>query len=575
MADNNVGIILTAVDNASASINKVTGEIGKLDAKTQSMQQQMASRVSLITQKYKEQEEAAKKSTKSQAFSWTELNSAISVVSQGVQKLKQVYDFSKEGASLDRLGQASGLVFKQMGGDINEAVAAIEKASLGTVSSYDAMAAASRAAMLNVTTDADELGQLMEIAAFRGRAMGISSTQAFNDMVTGIGRASPLILDNLGIITKGWAEEASAAGEAYDAQFILNKVMEQGGQQLKEVGGLAEDTAASFEQFETQAKNAFDTLKVEAGQSLAPFVGKLAEAWEEANNFNKTLKELDPELYKHYKNTGNATKAMKELVAAHTDHVDAFSNTKQAMQDNIVTLEEYADNIEETTKVNEEYLKSLGSMSKAIDDHQDKMLELDETYAEEVANLEELTATRGWDIAAIDEQQQKIDEIKEKMAEESEAFVENTNIRKLAMLEEQLAFGGLSEEETRYLEELGIAWGVYTTEAVTQMQNERAEIAQLVEDFDNIPTEKTVTINVQQIGGYDIGTAEYNRVAYAGRDSGGPGEAGVPYMIGTGAQPEMFTPSQSGNFTPNADRLFEFDYNKLGRVIALAIQREQ
>ena len=33
----------------------------------------------------------------------------------------------------------------------------------------------------------------------RGRAMGLSTTQAFGDIVTGIGRMSPLILDNLGI----------------------------------------------------------------------------------------------------------------------------------------------------------------------------------------------------------------------------------------------------------------------------------------------------------------------------------------------------------------------------------------
>ena len=39
------------------------------------------------------------------------------------------------------------------------------------------------------------------------------------------------------------------------------------------------------------------------------------------------------------------------------------------------------------------------------------------------------------------------------------------------------------------------------------------------------------------------------------RDSGGPGFAGTPYMIGTGAQPEMFIPKTSGTFVPNADRM--------------------
>lgn len=39
-----------------------------------------------------------------------------------------------------------------------------------------------------------------------------------------------------------------------------------------------------------------------------------------------------------------------------------------------------------------------------------------------------------------------------------------------------------------------------------------------------------------------------------GRDSGGFGYAGGAYMIGTGAQPELFVPSSNGYFIPNADR---------------------
>lgn len=38
------------------------------------------------------------------------------------------------------------------------------------------------------------------------------------------------------------------------------------------------------------------------------------------------------------------------------------------------------------------------------------------------------------------------------------------------------------------------------------------------------------------------------------RDTGGPGVAGVPYMIGRGAQPEMFIPKTDGTFVPNADK---------------------
>jgi hypothetical protein len=36
------------------------------------------------------------------------------------------------------------------------------------------------------------------------------------------------------------------------------------------------------------------------------------------------------------------------------------------------------------------------------------------------------------------------------------------------------------------------------------------------------------------------------------RDSGGPVTAGQPYLVGTGAQPELFVPSTSGRMIPNA-----------------------
>jgi len=45
------------------------------------------------------------------------------------------------------------------------------------------------------------------------------------------------------------------------------------------------------------------------------------------------------------------------------------------------------------------------------------------------------------------------------------------------------------------------------------------------------------------------------------KDSGGAGVAGTPYMIGTGAQPEMFIPSTNGTFVPNADKSMGATYH--------------
>jgi hypothetical protein len=100
------------------------------------------------------------------------------------------------------------------------------------------MLAANRAMVLGVADNTEEFTELMEIARDRARAMGLTIEQAFNDIVTGIGRGSPLILDNLGLVIDQVAaneDYASSLGKTADAlteeekkQALLNAVLEQG-----------------------------------------------------------------------------------------------------------------------------------------------------------------------------------------------------------------------------------------------------------------------------------------------------------------------------------------------------------
>ena len=66
------------------------------------------------------------------------------------------------------------------------------------VSNLKLVETANRALALGISEN--QLPELMKVAAARAKVMGITVTQAFNDISTGIGRQSKLILDNLGII---------------------------------------------------------------------------------------------------------------------------------------------------------------------------------------------------------------------------------------------------------------------------------------------------------------------------------------------------------------------------------------
>jgi hypothetical protein len=82
----------------------------------------------------------------------------------------------------------------------------------------------------------------------------------------------------------------------------------------------------------------------------------------------------------------------------------------------------------------------------------------------------------------------------------------------------------------------------------------QAQAASVAASSIRIPTMGSVNVNkatapsLMSVGGKSGGFR-----GVSSRDSGGVGEAGKPYMIGTGAQPEMFIPSTNGRFVPNAD----------------------
>ena len=187
--------------------------------------------------------------------------------------LKKTIDLSDQAAQFQQLSEAMEM---QFGGSVSRTLVKLNEFADGTISDMELVQGANRAMALNVTRDLDKMGKLLEFARLRARAMGISTTQAFNDIITGIGRGSPLILDNLGIITKGWDAEAKAAGEAYDVQFILNKVLQQAGDALATTGALTITATEQQSKLDASWKN----TKISLGQFYIPYVQKGREELE-------------------------------------------------------------------------------------------------------------------------------------------------------------------------------------------------------------------------------------------------------------------------------------------------------
>lgn len=142
--------------------------------------------------------------------------SIAGLVALGKRAIATVGEMQQLNAQVSMLSGA----FEQLAGtDASEMLETLRTASHGMISDYDLMLSANRAVVLGVASNSQDLSKLMEVAMARGQAMGLSTTQAFNDIITGLGRNSPMILDNLGIVIdaeKAYKDYATAIGMASD-----------------------------------------------------------------------------------------------------------------------------------------------------------------------------------------------------------------------------------------------------------------------------------------------------------------------------------------------------------------------
>lgn len=240
-------------------------------------------------------------------ISFTEINQATELVSKAAEKLKQVYDFAKEGAKIQQLERVFANLASGAGKSSATILAELRKVSQGTISDFELMSSATKAAILGIPFD--KIPDLLAIATSASAAMGESATKLFGDIVTGSARQSQQIVDNLGIsikVSDAYAEATRRLGHelnaAEKAQAFLNSIAEKGGGIISAVGDVSDDAATKFAQFEAAASNLWDNLSQATTNVVLPFIEQLTPMLEGLNEVAKKIKELT-EGYKTYSTT--------------------------------------------------------------------------------------------------------------------------------------------------------------------------------------------------------------------------------------------------------------------------------
>ena len=182
-----------------------------------------------------------------------------------INGMKHIITLSME---TEKVGQA----FQAMGGQFNFARMDLHKlrqAVNGTVSDMELMTQANKALQLGVADNIDDIAELFDIAQRMGKAFGRNVTESVDDLTTGIGRQSMMILDNLGIIVR-----AETAYQKYkDAMGITNRTlddqekklafnqeaMRQAREAVKMLGDENLSTAENMAALTTQAEGFFAT----------------------------------------------------------------------------------------------------------------------------------------------------------------------------------------------------------------------------------------------------------------------------------------------------------------------------
>ncbi|MEB3210263.1 MAG: hypothetical protein VKL39_02865 [Leptolyngbyaceae bacterium] len=199
----------------------------------------------------------------------SETNNKLSGFSSGITKIagglaaafsaQVVAQFAFEVSKLAGEAEAVEGAFDKLENS-EELLVRLKSATANTVSELALMKRTVQASNFGISLEA--LPRLLEFAAVRAQQTGQSVDYLVDSIVTGIGRKSPLILDNLGISAVALREKLNGVSvAAADVGQVADAVGKIASEQLEQMGSLADNAATKVSQLEA----AWEDFKVAVG----------------------------------------------------------------------------------------------------------------------------------------------------------------------------------------------------------------------------------------------------------------------------------------------------------------------
>ena len=211
--------------------------------------------------------------------------------------IKQMIQFANQSAKLKNMERGFTNLSKSSGSAATQ-ISKLSAATKGTVSDFDLLQQANNTMILGVTKNSDEMANMFSIAKRLGDALGVDTTRAVESLVTGIGRQSRLMLDNIGIIVKSekaYEDYAASLKKTVDQltdsekkQAFFNAAMDAANKKVNDLGPSTKQLSDQFSQFSATMSNLGNNI----GDFVAPALGLMAET---ISNFINDLSKGDLE----------------------------------------------------------------------------------------------------------------------------------------------------------------------------------------------------------------------------------------------------------------------------------------
>jgi len=263
----------------------------------------------------------------------------VAAVVAGSKAVKMAGEFDKLEGAFDNLNKSAGFGEGSLG--------KYRKALDGTVSSSKMMEMANNAMLLGIADSNDQMAEMFDVAQRLGAAVGEDAAFGVNSLVTGMGRQSVLMLDNLGIMVdteeankkyaKANKKNVKDLTDVEKKQAFNNETMVQANLLVGKLGDEQLTTADKMSKLKAQMEDG----AIAIGQKLAPAFGEaldmlsgLADIDMVAtlkNHFN-SISQFQQAVIESFKMVFDSDIMLKALTGIKDGFILVFNNVSSVLQ---------------------------------------------------------------------------------------------------------------------------------------------------------------------------------------------------------------------------------------------------